>query len=84
MDGKALAERVRAEVAEEVRELGGAKHAIGELLTCPFCLDQWIATGLTASYLVAPRFTRVASSTLTAVALSDSIQYAHTALQKRA
>ncbi|MBJ7454370.1 MAG: DUF1360 domain-containing protein, partial [Blastococcus sp.] len=27
-----------AEVAEEVREHGGVKHAVGELLTCPFCL----------------------------------------------
>src|SRR4051812_5617301 len=33
-----------AEVAEEVREHGGVKHAVGELLTCPFCLAQWVGT----------------------------------------
>src|SRR4029453_1228390 len=33
-----------AKVAEEVREHGGAKHAVGELLTCPFCLAQWVGT----------------------------------------
>ncbi|MGD9990233.1 MAG: DUF1360 domain-containing protein [Pseudonocardia sp.] len=26
---------------------GPARHALGELLTCPFCRDMWIATGLT-------------------------------------
>src|SRR3954464_1480918 len=31
-----------AEVAEEVREHGGVKHAVGELLTCPFCMAQWV------------------------------------------
>ena len=35
-----------AEVAEEVREHGGVKHAVGELLTCPFCLAQWVGTGV--------------------------------------
>src|SRR3954447_18438069 len=34
-----------AEVAEEVREHGGIKHAVGELLTCPFCLAQWVGAG---------------------------------------
>jgi hypothetical protein len=34
-----------AEVAEEIREHGGVKHAVGELLTCPFCLAQWVGTG---------------------------------------
>src|SRR5919205_2963942 len=33
-----------AEIAEEVREHGGVKHAVGELLTCPFCLAQWVGT----------------------------------------
>ena len=31
------------EVTEEVAD-DGARHAVGELLTCPSCLDQWIAT----------------------------------------
>src|SRR5947209_782573 len=31
------------EVHEDVRG-NGARHAIGELVTCPFCLAQWTAT----------------------------------------
>src|SRR5688500_15203231 len=29
-----------AEIAEEVREHGGVKHAVGELLTCPFRSEE--------------------------------------------
>ena len=34
-----------AEVMEEVRSTGGLRHSIGELITCPFCLDVWISPG---------------------------------------
>ena len=44
-----------AEVAEEVREHGGVKHAVGELLTCPFCLAQWVGTGFVFGYVTAPQ-----------------------------
>src|SRR4051812_35484056 len=38
-----------AELREEVRSDGsGVRHALGELLTCPFCLSQWVATGYAA------------------------------------
>lgn len=52
----------------------GVKHAAGELMTCPFCLAVWVATGLTAGMVFAPRFTRAASTVLTAVAVSDVLQ----------
>ena len=32
---------------EEVRGKG-AQKAVGELITCPFCIDMWVATGLVA------------------------------------
>src|SRR5438874_899721 len=32
------------EVNEEVRG-EGARHAVGELISCPFCMAQWVATG---------------------------------------
>jgi len=54
---------------------------VGELLTCPFCISQWIATALGGAYVVAPDATRMASATLTAVTVADVLQYAHTALQ---
>jgi hypothetical protein len=73
-----------AEVAEEVREHGGVKHAVGELLTCPFCLAQWVATALVFGYVAAPRATRLAALTMTLVAGSDALQFAYDAIQNGA
>ena len=73
-----------AEVAEEVREHGGIKHAVGELLTCPFCLAQWVATGLVFGYVTAPRATRLAALTMTLVAGSDVLQFLYDAIQNGA
>ncbi len=61
------------EVNESVRG-DGLRHAVGELLTCPFCLSVWIASGLTAGMVFAPRATRLICTMLTAVAGSDTIQ----------
>lgn len=68
------------EVNEEPREDSPAKHAVGELVTCPFCMAQWVGTGFLFGYLLAPRATRAAASLFTMVAASDVLQYAYTAL----
>src|SRR5689334_4111653 len=73
-----------AEVAEGIREHGGVKHAIGELVTCPFCLAQWIATAFAFSYVAAPRATRMAALTMTAVAGADVLQFVYDAIQNGA
>jgi hypothetical protein len=73
-----------AEVAEEVREHGGVKHAVGELLTCPFCLAQWVGTGFVFGYVTAPRATRLAALTMTMVAGSDVLQFLYDAIQNGA
>ena len=70
-----------AEVAEEVREHGGVKHAIGELVTCPFCLAQWVGTGFVFGYVTAPKATRLAALTMTMVAGSDVLQFVYDAVQ---
>src|SRR4051812_49660982 len=70
-----------AEIAEEVREHGGVKHAVGELLTCPFCLAQWVATAFVFGYAVAPRATRLAALTMTMVAGSDVLQFFYDSVQ---
>ncbi|PRX43708.1 uncharacterized protein DUF1360 [Prauserella shujinwangii] len=62
-----------AELNESVRGRG-AQHAVGEMLTCPFCLGVWTATALTAGFVAAPRATRVVATMLTAVAASDLMQ----------
>ncbi len=70
-----------AEIAEEVREHGGVKHAVGELLTCPFCLAQWVGTAFVFGYATAPKATRLAALTMTMVAGSDVLQFAYDAIQ---
>lgn len=71
-----------AELSEEVRGKG-LQHAAGELLTCPFCLAQWIATALTASLVLFPRATRVVAATFTAKAISDLAQLLYDAAQRQ-
>ncbi|WP_423509521.1 DUF1360 domain-containing protein [Streptomyces xinghaiensis] len=61
----------------------GPRRAVGDLLACPFCLSVWISGALVCSYAVAPRPTRLAASGLTAVAVSDWLQYAWTFTQDR-
>jgi hypothetical protein len=68
------------EVSEEVTAEGHL-HAVGELLTCPFCLGQWIGTLFMASYLADPRRTRWVAATLTAAAASDALQLAYARLE---
>jgi hypothetical protein len=69
------------EVMEEVTAEGHL-HAVGELLTCPFCLGQWISTLLVAGYLNDPRRTRWVAAALTAAAASDSMQLAYAKLER--
>jgi hypothetical protein len=54
----------------------GMRRAVGELVTCPFCLSVWIATGLTAALVLAPRPTRLALGALSAMTGSDFLQRA--------
>jgi len=70
------------EVFESVRG-GGVRHAVGELLTCPFCLAQWVATGFTFGMLLAPRATRQVASVFCAVTASDYLQLAYCAAEKK-
>ncbi len=59
----------------------GLRFAVGELLVCPYCLSQWIATGLTLGLVGAPRFTRLLSSVLVAHTISDFLQVAYRAAE---
>ncbi|MDX3662054.1 DUF1360 domain-containing protein [Streptomyces sp. ID05-26A] len=70
-----------AELKETVRSDNPARHAIGELLTCPFCAGVWIASGLTAGLVFAPRLTRLVSTALTAVAASDALNIGYDKLK---
>jgi hypothetical protein len=73
-----------AEVQEEVREQSQLRHSLGELLTCPFCLDMWVATGFTIGLVFAPRFTRLIAGVFSALAGADFLQLAYAKAQQSA
>ncbi|SMD17994.1 DUF1360 domain-containing protein [Lentzea albidocapillata] len=70
-----------AEVKETVRG-HGVRHAVGELVTCPFCSGVWIAGALTAGLVLAPRATRLVMTALSAVAVSDWLHLAYDAARE--
>jgi hypothetical protein len=70
-----------SELQEEVRG-EGARKVVGELLTCPFCVGHWVATGFAAGLVVAPRPTRLIASTFTTLAAADMLQFVYAALQE--
>ena len=71
-----------AELKEEVRGTGVTK-TIGELVSCPFCLDMWVATSLIAGYIYLPRTTRLAVDTLAVLAGADMLQFVYALLQQQ-
>jgi hypothetical protein len=73
-----------AELSEHPRQDSHAQHAVGELVTCPFCLAQWIATGFAAGLVFAPRFTRLAALVMSSTAISDFLQLGYAAMQEQA
>jgi Protein of unknown function (DUF1360) len=70
-----------SELHEEVRG-DGLKHSVGELITCPMCLAQWVATAFCAGLVLAPVPTRLAMATLTAVSAADFLQYFYVKAQQ--
>lgn len=79
--GPGLPSEVNEEVApqQEHDQLG---HAVGELVSCPFCLAQWCATALVAGQLIAPTVTRHITSTFTAVAGADVLHFVYSAIER--
>lgn len=73
----------QGEVEEEARG-HGLQLAVGELLICPYCLSQWIATGLTMSMVASPRVTRMACAVFVSYTLSDFLQVAYRAAEDAA
>jgi hypothetical protein len=71
------------EVVETPRG-GGLRHAVGELLVCPYCLGQWVGTAFLATYLREPRLARTIAASFAIVAGSDLLQEAWVAVDKRA
>jgi hypothetical protein len=73
-----------AEVMEETRHSSALRHSLGELLTCPFCLDMWVATAFVIGLIFVPRPTRLIAGTFTALAGADFLQLAYARAQQLA
>ena len=71
-----------AEVMEEARHGSALRHSIGELVTCPFCLDMWVATAFVIGLIFVPRATRLVAGTFTALAGADFLQLAYARAQQ--
>jgi hypothetical protein len=71
-----------AEVMEETRHGSALRHSLGELLTCPFCLDMWVATAFVMGLIFAPRLTRLVTGTFAALAGADFLQLAYAKAQQ--
>lgn len=67
--------------AEPVRG-AGVRTAVGELLTCPFCVSVWVAAGLVLLHAAEPRAARSVASTFAAVAVADVTQHLNAAAQR--
>lgn len=62
----------------------GLRSSVGELLTCPFCLDVWVMSGLTAGRVFAPAVTGVVTDALATLAGADFLQLAYARAQRAA
>jgi len=62
---------------------GGLRQAVGELVTCSRCVGTWVAAGLGATQIVAPRFGRLLTWTLGAAGLNDFLQASFAALTNK-
>ena len=62
----------------------GLRRSLGELVTCKFCVGQWVASFFTYGLVFAPAVTRLVASIFAIVALSDHLHQSYKALMKRA
>ena len=69
------------EVDEAARGTG-LRRAVGELVVCPACLDQWVAGGFALGLVGAPRVTRLLAGMWSAHAIADGLHLAYAAAQE--
>jgi hypothetical protein len=70
----------RDEDAQEP-EREGMPRALGELVTCPYCIGLWVSAGLTAAMAVRPSETRFVTTVFGAQAAADFLNAAFVRLQ---
>ena len=68
--------------ADEAAGGQGLQRAIGELLTCPYCLDMWISAGFVGGLIALPRSTRWVATVFSVMAAADAMQIAYRKAQQ--
>lgn len=71
---------VESEGGGEVKERSrgvGLRRAVGDLLTCPWCIAPWVAGTLYSLFAINPRAARLVAASFASVAISDFLQDAY-------
>ena len=68
------------EVNEEARR-EGIRRALGELLTCNYCMDMWVGLGVLASLRKFPEESRVAMRLFSSVAIANFMHVLYEAIR---
>lgn len=69
------------EVDEQPRGTG-MQRAIGDLVTCPYCVSPWVAAALSCGFVVNPWMTRFLSGIFSCVAISHFMHRLYGGLDK--
>jgi hypothetical protein len=59
----------------------GVERVLGELVTCPYCVSLWTASGLSYALVLYPRQTRVVATIFGAQAVADFLNAAFVKLK---
>ena len=59
----------------------GTARALGELLTCPYCIGIWTSAGLSYALVLLPRETRLVTTIFSAQAVADFLNAAFVKLK---
>ena len=60
----------------------GLERALGELVTCPYCVGVWVASGLSYALVIFPRETRLVTTIFGAQAVADFLNAAYVKLRE--
>jgi hypothetical protein len=78
-------EEVESPTSVQERPRGrGFQRSIGELLTCHFCLGQWVAAFFAYGLVLFPAATRLVGAVFAMLTVSDHLHQAYKALMNRA
>ena len=81
-----FAKFVESEGAGEIEDDArgeGMQKAVGELITCPFCMSPWVAAGIATGWAVSPRIARASCGIFAAVGIAHFLHHAYVALSEK-